>query len=102
MKESVKLDSELVQSVKKHIKLTGQTISGFFEVSAKGSLSGGIIGMLKEDPEVFEGWKANIAMAIKDEFSRYRKKHDKRTLSYQDIHLIANKAADDFLKLLIK
>ena len=39
-------------------------------------------------------------MAFKDEHSRYKKNTGKQTLSREDIHVIANKAADDFLDLL--
>jgi len=101
MKESVKIDTEVVKSVKKKIKTTGQTISGFFEVAAKSELSGGLIGKLREDEELIESWKANIAMSVKDEFYRHRQSNGKHT-SYEDMHLIANQAAENFLLLLIK
>lgn len=77
-------------------------MGGFIEVAAMSELCGGIIGKIKDDPELFDGWKANIAMSVKDEFSRYRKDIGKRVISYSDMHLIANRAAEEFLKLLIK
>ncbi len=51
---------------------------------------------LKENEDYYRSWKANIAMAFKDEYSRTPEvfKHD--------IHTIANEAADNFLKQLIK
>lgn len=102
MKESVKIDTDVVRAVKKRIKETKQTIGGFIEIAAQRELAGGIIGKIKEDPELFRAWKDNIAMSIKDEFSRYRKEMDKRTLSYSDMHIIANRGAENFLELLIK
>jgi len=33
MKESVKIDSEIVARIRKHIKRTGQTISGYIDVT---------------------------------------------------------------------
>jgi hypothetical protein len=98
--ESVKIQTTIVDKVRKEVSATKQSISGFFLLAAEDKLNGGIIGQIKEDPEMFRGWQANIAMAFKDEFSRWKKK--KRTLSYEDAHHIANNAAEQFLKLLIK
>ena len=53
---------------------------------------------LRNDPDYFRGWKANIAMAFKDEYHRYPKKYKNQ----EDLHTIANKAAENFLKLLIR
>lgn len=44
------------------------------------------------------GWQANIAMAFKDEFYRINSKL-KDTSDYE-LHLIANKASNNFLDLL--
>jgi|SRR5580693_3687848 hypothetical protein len=101
MKESVKLETDLVKSVKKHIKTTGQTIGGFFEIAAKSELAGGLLGKIKEDPDLFRGWKDNIAMSIKDEFAKHRQLNGKHT-SFEDMHRIANNGAENFLKLLIR
>ena len=53
---------------------------------------------LKNDKELYQSWKANIAMAFKDEYSRCKKKYKNK----EDLHKIANKAAKNFLNLLIK
>jgi len=51
-----------------------------------------LVKALKSDPEFFNGWQANIAMAFFDEYNSSGEK---------DIHLIANKAAEKFLRNLI-
>jgi hypothetical protein len=51
---------------------------------------------LKTNDGYREGWKSNIAMAFKDEYSRSKLKYKTR----EDIHYIANEAADNFLTLL--
>jgi hypothetical protein len=53
---------------------------------------------LVEDDEYWEAWKANIAMAIYDEYTDNHLPWAK--VSHGDIHEIANKGADRFLKLL--
>lgn len=53
---------------------------------------------LKDDVEFREAYKANIAMSFKDEY--FRKKLDKKYLNKNDLHLVANQAADNFLNLL--
>lgn len=60
------------------------------------------IDKIKKDPELRRVYKDNIAMAFKDEYSRYKKKTGKKTMSNDDIHKIANTAASDFLTLLTK
>jgi hypothetical protein len=52
---------------------------------------------LKEDEGYYISWKANIAMAFKDEYDRNTKKYKNKN----DIHEIANKAAKNFLNILI-
>lgn len=51
---------------------------------------------LKEDPEYYYGWQANIAMQVQDEYTR---KWGNETPV--DIHAISNEAAKRFLDLLI-
>jgi len=51
---------------------------------------------LKEDEGYYIVWKANIAMAFKDEFYRTYPENE-----LAEIHNIANNAADNFLKLLM-
>ena len=50
---------------------------------------------INNDPELFYGYQANIAMAFKDEYARNTKKYKNK----QDIHEIANNAAKHFLNL---
>jgi len=54
----------------------------------------------KEDYRI--GWTSNIAMAFYDNAIRYKKEHNKKTLSNLDIHSIGNIAANDFIDLLMK
>lgn len=56
-----------------------------------------LITELKADPGYYESWKANIAMAFKDQAS-----WDKREWNRADLHETANKAADHFLGLLTR
>lgn len=55
---------------------------------------------LREDEDYYRSWSANIAMAFKDEFWNTGAVKD---LFKEDmIHIIANNAADNFLKQLMK
>lgn len=54
---------------------------------------------LKNDAGYRESWKTNIAMAYKDCEHRYMKKTGKKQLNKDDKHIIANDAAEFFLKL---
>ena len=53
---------------------------------------------LKEDEGYWMSWQANIAMAFYDEYCRC----DKKYKNHADIHGIANQAAINFLKLLMR
>ena len=53
---------------------------------------------IKNDPELRMTYKANIAMSFKDECNRLGTKYK----SKWNIHIAANKAADNFLDLLCK
>lgn len=55
------------------------------------------VEQIKKDPQLREAYKASIAMEFKDEYSRYKKKTGKKAMSIEDIHKIANKAADNYL-----
>ena len=55
---------------------------------------------LRNDPDFFNAYQANIAMQFKDEYSIKRK--GKNYLNNDDIHEIANDAATSFLNLLIR
>ncbi len=50
-----------------------------------------------EDPEVRRAWKDNFAMAFKDRYHQYKHEHKKSYLSREDIHIIANEAAEHFI-----
>lgn len=51
-----------------------------------------LVSQLSRDEGFYQSWKANIAMAFKDCYSNATDK--------DDIHKIANNAADNFLSLL--
>jgi hypothetical protein len=55
---------------------------------------------LKNDESYYEGWKSNIAMAYKDCEYWYKQKTGKKRLTNTDKHIVANEAAQYFLKLL--
>jgi hypothetical protein len=59
---------------------------------------------LKNDPEYFYTWQANIAMAFQDEFDIQSDKYKPNIFvaNRTSIHEIANKAAINFLNLLCK
>ena len=56
-----------------------------------------LINALKNDSELFEAYKANIAMAFKDEFDRYYDGTAIASKTKDSIHKIANNAAKNFL-----
>lgn len=60
-----------------------------------------IADQLKSDSGYRQGWLDNIAMSFKDEWSRAVDDGGLPATSEQ-IHVIANKAADNFLNLLCK
>lgn len=98
---SVRISEELLCLVRKEAKKKKQPIASYIEVAVEDSLAGGIFGKIKNDPELFDVWKANIAMAFKDEYSRHKKANG-RQMSVESVHGIANRAAENFLNLLIK
>ena len=53
--------------------------------------------VIKNDKELFESYKANIAMAFKDEFAKA--KIEKNYINSDDLHKIANNATKNFLDL---
>lgn len=63
--------------------------------------------VLREDPELYSGYQANIAMSFKDlvEYNKIDEeglKMEACVLSRKDVHEIANQAAKNFLDLLIR
>ena len=61
-----------------------------------------LVRHLNDDEDYFYAWQSNIAMAFKDKYYFTRLGKNKRTMSNEDIHEIANQAAINFLKLLMK
>lgn len=55
---------------------------------------------LKKDKGLRESWKANIAMAYKDNWGWYAKETGKTVMNREDRHIIANNAAEYFLQQL--
>ncbi len=55
---------------------------------------------LKNDKQYHESWKANIAMSYKDTYAQYKKESGRNVMNKEDLHIIANKAAESFLDLL--
>lgn len=55
---------------------------------------------LKTDKDYRMSWSANIAMAYIDNEHWYKRKTDKKFLNQKDKRIIANNAAEYFLKLL--
>lgn len=56
---------------------------------------------LESDPDYYRSWKANIAMAYKDVEKNYREKYGKKRLNKKDRDIVANEAAEYFLRNLI-
>lgn len=57
--------------------------------------------VLKNDPELWESYKANIAMAFRDEYHNAKLNKHHQQLSEVEIAQVANKAAEKFLTMLI-
>ena len=57
---------------------------------------------LKKHPDIYYAYQANIAMAFQDEVHAYRYNTGHRYLNRKEIHVLANRAAKNFLNLLIK
>ena len=57
---------------------------------------------LLTDAGLYEGWKANIAMSYVDAIANYKKDHNKISLNKWDMHIIANKAAENFIYILCR
>lgn len=56
---------------------------------------------LKKDDALFLAWQSSIAMSFKDVYTNALKDKDYSYMNRNDIHNIANTAAEDFLTLLI-
>lgn len=61
-----------------------------------------ITAELLNDPDYWQAWKANIAMAFKDEFSKELNGNPTVELDYEMVHKMANQAADNFLDILTR
>ena len=53
--------------------------------------------ILRYDADYKRAFKDNIAMAFKDEYAQYLRENTKRP-SWNDIHIISNEAATNFIK----
>lgn len=56
---------------------------------------------IKNDPQLFEAFQANIAMSFVDHAYHWKKFNNKCYLSGNDIHKIANDSAKNFLNMWI-
>ena len=61
-----------------------------------------LVEALKTDDGYRISWQANIAMAFKDEYNWSGWHNSEICPTEEDIHVIANKASDNFLKMLCK
>jgi len=57
---------------------------------------------LREDPEVFDFYQANIAMAFMDVVDKKKKTNKNLRFSYPTLELLANEAATNFLKIFVQ
>lgn len=58
------------------------------------------IDAIKNDPDMYKGYKDNIAVSIQDTIASYKKENNKKILSNNDMYIISNEAAENFLKKL--
>lgn len=58
-----------------------------------------ITSKIAEDPDLWIAYKSCIAMAFKDEYRNYKTNLNKKSMNLNDIHNVANNAADNFLIL---
>ena len=58
------------------------------------------LSKMLEDKGYYYSWQANIAMSFYDEYKRQRSK--RKYLNNEDIHKIANSAAQNFLNSIMK
>lgn len=61
-----------------------------------------LIQSLIKDEDYRRSWKANIAMAFKDEFHREVTRKKSWQINSTELHNVANTAADNFLNNLCK
>ena len=66
-------------------------------ISKKMSPISSLVSKLRKDKGYYVGWQANIAMAFKDEYARTG-----NNLSHKKVHKVANQAANNFLRQLMK
>lgn len=65
------------------------------------SIEDNLFDKIKNDKELYYAYQANVAMAFKDEYYNYKNKKGK-AVNNDDIHIISNNAAKNFLDLLLK
>lgn len=59
-----------------------------------------LVEALRTDEDYRQAWKANIAMAFKDEY--YREDFQQSDQETEDVHTLANTSADNFLNQLCR
>jgi hypothetical protein len=59
-----------------------------------------LIEALKTDQDYRRSWSANIAMSFKDEWGREEFQQSEQ--EFEDVHKLANTAAENFLNLLTR
>ena len=78
--------------------------NGSWEIDLNNPISN-LVKALQKDKDYYESWKANIAMAFKDEYVEQSYKVDNARLegflTEIDIHELSNNAAERFLKQLM-
>lgn len=57
--------------------------------------------LLRTDHNYKQSWLDNIAMSYKDSYHQYKKETGKGRLNNQDLHTVANNAADYFISVLL-
>lgn len=55
----------------------------------------------KSEGSYYHSWLCNISMTFKDELNRYYEEHGNMDMGRSRIHKVTNKAAENFLNLLI-
>jgi len=60
------------------------------------------VKVLKEDPDMYYAYQANIAMNFQDMAYHYKRGTGKKYLNRKDLHSISNSAAKNFLDHLIE
>lgn len=82
-------------------------IKNFLEMESRAKLKEAVETLttaLKEDKDYYNSWQANIAISFKDAYDNEwdnLNKYVEGVPNKPDIHIVANRAAENFLNLLI-